>query len=75
MTFEQGAIIVIGAVTSALCVLAKILWQRSSACEEDRYKLRAEIEKVKEDRGLARGELKAFARCPHNECPFKDDCE
>ena len=48
MTFEQGAIIVIGALTTALCFIAKILWERSNACEKDRYELRAAIEQAKE---------------------------
>lgn len=73
MTFEQGAIIVIGALTTALCFIAKILWERSNACEKDRHELRAAIEQAKEQRGELRGELKAFGRCPHDECPFKGE--
>lgn len=73
MTFEQGAIIVIGGLTTALCFIAKILWERSNACEKDRYELRIAIEQAKEQRGELRGEIKAYERCPHDQCPFKDD--
>jgi hypothetical protein len=73
MTFEQGAIVVIGVLFSALSVVVRILWERSNACEKDRLELRLAIEEAKEQRGELRGQMTAFARCPHDECPFRDD--
>lgn len=78
MTFEQGAIIVCGALVTALtfvvgglCFLFKILWKRSEQCEKDRRELRLILEKNLEEKGMAKGELKAYQRCPEDGCPFR----
>lgn len=71
MEVEQYLLTAIGAITSALVYVTKLLWDRSVQCEKDRVELREEIETLKEAKGLADGTLKAFERCPAPACPFK----
>jgi hypothetical protein len=71
MTSEQLLLTALSAVTSALCFVAKLLWDRSVQCEVDRREMREEIEVLKEAKGLADGTLKAFEKCPAQPCPFR----
>lgn len=59
------------AVTSTLCIIAKLLWARSEQCEKDRIEMRLELERLKEANGLAKGTLISFQNCPEDSCPFR----
>lgn len=62
----------ITAVTGVVCYVSKLLWQRSEQCEKDRYELRAKVEKLEADYGVATGMLNMIARCPVEKCPFRN---
>lgn len=70
MTLESGLTYALTAVTGALCFMFKLLWDRSTRCEQDRYELRAELEKLKEAKGMAMGELDVRRMCRLTDCPF-----
>lgn len=59
------------AVTSTLCIIAKLLWARSEQCEKDRIEMRFELERLQEANGLAKGTLISFQNCPEEACPFR----
>lgn len=71
MTLETALIAGISAVSSALVIIAKILWGRSNECERDRRELRTEIEKVKMELGRLEGKEEVLAKCPLETCPWK----
>ena len=73
MTTEQVLLSGISAVTTALCVFARILWLRSDQCEKDRKEMGTQIAVLKEAIGLANGTLNGFKRCPADACPFRND--
>lgn len=62
----------LSAVTSTLCVVAKLLWTRSERDRKALEQVRIELEKLKEAKGKAEGELVSFKRCPAQTCPFKE---
>lgn len=70
MTLESGLTYALTAVTGALCFMFKLLWDRSTRCEQDRYELRTELEKLKEAKGMAMGELDVRRMCRLTDCPF-----
>lgn len=70
MTLESGLTYALTAVTGALCFMFKLLWDRSNRCEQDRYELRHELEKLKEAKGVAMGELDIRRMCRLSDCPF-----
>lgn len=70
MTLEQALISGIGAVTGALCVLAKVIWDRSKACEEWRAIKEPLITLMAEKLGLAKGTLDVIDSCPTPGCPY-----
>lgn len=78
MTFEQGCIAAIGALSTALAFVCQHLWAmvrkvevRCEACEKDREELHVEIGQLKSQLGEARGQLGSHAHCPVPTCPFR----
>ena len=70
MTLEQALLSGIGAVTSALCVAFKIIWDRSVACERWREENQPLITRMAEKMGLAKGTLAIIDECPTPGCPY-----
>jgi hypothetical protein len=70
MTLEQALLSGIGAVTSALCVAFKIIWDRSVACEQWRAEKEPIITMMAEKMGLAKGTLAIIDECPTPGCPY-----
>ena len=70
MDIEQALISGIGAVTAALCVLFKIIWDRSVACEQWRSEKEPLITRMAEKMGLAQGTLAIIDECPTPGCPY-----
>ena len=70
MTLEQALLSGIGAVTSALCIFAKIIWDRSVSCEQWRNEKEPLITKMAEKMGLAQGTLAIIDECPTPGCPY-----
>ncbi len=75
MHLESILLAGLSAVTGALCFLFRLLWARSEKCEEDRVKIRIDLEQLKLEKGLAQGTLLSYQRCPADECPFRDDAD
>jgi hypothetical protein len=68
MTTEQLLITGIGAVTSALMYVCKILWDDKKECKADRIALRQEIEDVKTKSGVLGGFTSAVGVCDKEGC-------
>lgn len=78
MTLETALITAVGALSSVLSYIAKLLWDRvkiveakADACEAHRTKMQDEIETLKEGRGQASAILQAVAACQAEKCPTK----
>lgn len=70
MTLEQALLSGITAVTGALCVAFKIIWDRSVSCEAWRNEKEPLITKMAEKMGLAQGTLAIIDECPTPGCPY-----
>lgn len=81
MSLESALLAALSAVVSALVYVARLLWQRSEACEQDRIKIRLESKKeldqlrtdvatLREVVGHSKGILEVYKKCPRQDCPF-----
>jgi hypothetical protein len=67
MTFEQGAIAVIGSLTAFTLVILKIIYDRSTACETHRTQLQAQVTELM----VIKGRIEVMQNCPKKTaCPF-----
>lgn len=78
MTLEAALITAVGALSTVLSYIAKLLWDRvqiverkADVCESHREKMQEEIEALKEERGSSSTIMKAVAACPVATCPTK----
>jgi hypothetical protein len=70
MTFEQGLIIALTGVVTALCFLFNLLWQRSVECEEWRAKNGPVIQEMAEQLGIHTGITRMVNTCNVTGCPY-----
>lgn len=70
MTLEQASIASLSAVTGALCFLAKLIWNRSVACEQWRNEKEPIITAMAQRLGLAEGVATIVNACSVKDCPF-----
>lgn len=71
MTLETAAITALGTVTTALCAMAGVFYQRLIKAELTVAKLTAEVRKLDVELGIAKSLLALFRQCPRRaECPF-----
>lgn len=61
----------IGAVTSALTVVCKVLWARSEKCEQVRDEQGKEIKAMSKEIGQATALVKIYTSCGAMDCPFR----
>lgn len=70
MTLESAAIAALGAVTTALCFLFRLLWERSRECEEWRQEKEPLIEQMAEQLGIHSGITRMVNACRVEGCPY-----
>jgi hypothetical protein len=70
MTFEQGLIIALTTVVSALCFLFRLLWQRASECERWRNENGPLIQQMAEQLGIHTGITRMVDNCNVTGCPY-----
>lgn len=71
MTFEQGLLAAITAVTGGLCYLFNIIRIRSEECEKWRAEKGPVIAEMAQKLGVAEGVATFVNACSVNGCPFK----
>jgi hypothetical protein len=70
MSLEAAAIAAVGAVTTALCFLFKLLWKRSQECEEWRNEKEPLIEQMAQQLGIHSGITRMVNSCRVKDCPY-----
>lgn len=70
MTLESAAIAALGAVTTALCFLFRLLWERSRECEKWRQEKEPIIKKMAEQLGIHLGITHMVNACRVEGCPY-----
>ena len=70
MTLESAAIAALGAVTTALCFLFRLLWERSRECEKWRQEKEAIIKQMAEQLGILSGITRMVNACQVEGCPY-----
>lgn len=70
MTLESAAIAALGAVTTALCFLFRLLWERSRECEKWRQEKEPIIKKMAEQLGIHSGITRMVNTCRVEGCPY-----
>ncbi len=71
MTFEQGLLAAVTAVTGGLCFLFNIIRLRSEACEKWRAEKEPIITEMANRLGVAEGVATFVNACSVSGCPFK----
>jgi hypothetical protein len=70
MTLETAAIAAVGAVTTALCFLFRLLWSRSQECEKWRKAKEPLIEQMAQQLGIHCGITRMVNACHVKGCPY-----
>lgn len=70
MPLETAAIAALGAVTTALCFLFRLLWNRSQECEQWRKEKEPLIARMAKELGLHTGVSRLVNDCKTPNCPF-----
>ena len=70
MTLESSAIAALGAVTTALCFLFRLLWERSRECEKWRQEKEPIIKQMAEQLGIHSGITRMVNACRVEGCPY-----
>jgi hypothetical protein len=70
MSFEQGLILALGAVTSALVFLYQDLRKRSQLCEDWRNQQEPVIRDLSKQVGALNGAMSLFRNCKTPNCMF-----
>lgn len=70
MTLESAAIAALGAVTTALCFLFRLLWERSRECEKWRQEKEPIIKQMAEQLGIHSGITRMVNACRVEGCPY-----
>lgn len=70
MTLESAAIAALGAVTTALCFLFRLLWERSRECEKWRQEKEPIIEQMAEQLGIHSSITRMVNACRVQGCPY-----
>lgn len=70
MTLESAAITALGAVTTALCFLFRLLWERSRECEKWRQEKEPIIKQMAEQLGIHSGITRMVNACRVEGCPY-----
>lgn len=70
MTLESAAIAALGAVTTALCFLFRLLWERSRECEKWRQEKEPIIKQMAEQLGILSGITRMVNACQVEGCPY-----
>lgn len=70
MTLDDAAIVALGAVTTALCFLFKLLWKRSQECENWRNEKEPLIEQMAQQLGIHSGITRMVNSCHVKGCPY-----
>ncbi len=70
MTLETAAIAALGAVTTALCFLFRLLWERSRECEKWRQEKEPIIKQMAEQLGIHLSITRMVNACRVEGCPY-----
>lgn len=70
MTFEQGALLALASVTTALCFLFNLLRLRSEACEAWRNEKEPIITRMAQELGIAEATTTIVNACKVTGCPY-----